>query len=188
MIKINNLLLLTLLTIFISCKEKNIHKNIEIENDAISFFEPADLGAFGSKTRLLIYANFDECGEWGGHTESFEIFSKKDRIFYAKYIRTRVDCDKIGELYGSPEFQQPDRTTEFQLTKNNISAINDYLSKLLKSKIHERFPGHAGQNFGVIKSDSTLIIDVYDSNKANLNNYNTLLKAFDIEEVNYEYR
>ncbi|WP_434575136.1 hypothetical protein [Riemerella anatipestifer] len=76
---------------------------------------------------------------------------------------------------------------EFKLTEKNIIAINNYLSKLLKSKISERFPGHSGRNFGVMKSDSTLIIDVYDRSEENLKNYNTLLNSLKIEEVNYEY-
>lgn len=181
-----NLLLILLLTILNSCNEKKIDQKIETKEEGINFFEAADLGAFGSNTRFFIYAYFDECGEWGGHKESFEIFAKEDKNFYAKFIRTKVDCEKLGELYGTPEFQQPDIKTEFKLTENNIIAVNNYLSKLLKSKISERFPGHAGQIFGAMKSDSTLVIDVYDSNEENLNNYNSLLKSFNINEVNYE--
>lgn len=183
-----NLLLVLFLIILNSCNEKILYDKIEIREEKLIFFEPADLGAFGSDTRFIIYAHFDECGEWGGHEESFEIFSKEDKKFYAKFIRTKVDCEKLGELYGEPEFQQPNIEAEFKLTESNIIEINNYLSKLLKSKISERFPGHAGQTFGAMKSDSTLIIDVYDSNKENLINYNTLLKSFNIEEVNYEYR
>ena|SRR5690606_4404549 len=177
--------LVLFLIILNSCNEKKIDTENKIIKEEIIFFEPADLGAFGSDTRFIIYAHFDECGEWGGHEESFEIFSKEDKNFYAKYLRTKVDCEKLGELYGKPEFQQPLLNKEFKLTESNIIAINNYLSNLLKSKISERFPGHAGQTFGAMKSDSTFIIDVYDSNKKNLNNYNTLLKSFNIEEVNY---
>ncbi|WP_313578864.1 hypothetical protein [Chishuiella sp.] len=180
--KIN--LLLFCIIIFISCNQQNKKESISIDNRTLTFFEPSDLGAFGSKTRLIIYANFDECGEWGGHEESFEIYSKEDKEFYAKYIRTKVDCEKIGK----PEFQQPDISTEYKLNRKNIIAVNTYLSELIQSKISERFPGHAGQKFGVIKSDSTLIIDVYDHNKRNLNNYNNLLKSFNIEKVEYDYQ
>ncbi len=183
--------LISILVIFLiilnSCADKNSEMKIESSTDKFIFFEPADLGAFGSKTRLIIYVKFDECGEWGGHEENFEVFSKRDKQFYVKYKRTKVDCDKVGELYGKPEFQQPDKELEFKLTEKNIIAINNYLSKLLKSKISERFPGHSGRNFGVMKSDSTLIIDVYDRSEENLKNYNTLLNSLKIEEVNYEY-
>ncbi|MBA5792036.1 hypothetical protein H1R17_03905 [Flavobacterium sp. xlx-214] len=158
----------------------------KIEKNDISFFEPSDLGAFGSPTKLVIYASFDECGEWGGHEESFEIFAKKDLNFYAYYKRTKVDCDKLSEFYGKPEFQQPYISKEIRLSEDNIIAVNNYLSKLINSKIKERSPGHAGQTFGAIKTDSTFLINVYDNNKENLDNYNKLLESFKIEKVNYQ--
>lgn len=84
------------------CCQKEVEKqtNATRNKAAIDFFEPADLGAFGSDVRLIIYANFDECGEWGGHKERFEIFAKKNQAFYAKYTRTKVDCEKLSQLYG----------------------------------------------------------------------------------------
>jgi hypothetical protein len=185
-----NILLLLFTIMMISCNKKT-EKNDTVtlnQNDNVDFFRPADLGAFGSKTRLILYANFDECGEWGGHKESFEIFSKEDKQFYANYKRTKVDCNKIGELYGKPEFQQPYIIKEIKLADKQKKAINIYLSQLIKSKIKEDFPGNAGQNFGAIKTDSTLVIDVYESDKKNLENYNKLLKDFRLEIVKYEYR
>ena len=148
----------------------------------IDFFQPADLGAYGSDTRLIIYANFDECGEWGGHKESFEIFSKRDTAFYAKYTKTKVNCETLGELYGKPEFQKPYINKEIKLSRKEKLTINDYLSSLLKSKIKEHFSGNAGKNFGVIKTDSTFNIDVYDHDPENLENYNNLLKEFNLEK------
>ncbi|MGE6354488.1 hypothetical protein ACQKCJ_11535 [Flavobacterium sp. NPDC079362] len=188
MIKKKFLLIFALVAI--SCNKKTERPEIQIKNEknVIDFFQPADLGAFGSATRLLVYANFDECGEWGGHKESFEIFSKGDKQFYANYKRTKVDCDKLGKLYGKPEFQQPYVDKVIKLEDKQKEAINNYLSQLIKSKIKEGFPGNAGQNFGVIKTDSTLVIDVYDSDKKNLENYNQLLKSFNLEIVKYEYR
>lgn len=185
------LLILPTLLILLSCgnKENKTQKeDSSLEKNTIAFFEPSDLGAFGSPTKLLIYANFDECGEWGGHEESFEIFTETGYDFYAVYKRTKVDCDKINELYGTPEFQQPAISKKFQLSDDNIIAINNYLSALVKSKIKERFPGHAGQSYGAINSDSTFVINVYDNNKENLDNYNKLLESFKIEKVSYEYR
>ncbi|WP_431244147.1 hypothetical protein ACQ9BO_07150 [Flavobacterium sp. P21] len=185
-----NFLLLIFIFLIISC-DKKIEKNetsTTKTNQTVDFFEPADLGAFGSKTRLIIYAYFDECGEWGGHNESFEIFAKPDKEFYANYKRTKVDCNKLGELYGKPEFQQPYINKEIKLANKQKIAINNYLSQLIKSKIKEGFPGNAGQTFGAIKTDSTLVIDVYDGDRTNLKNYNNLLKEFNLEIVKYEYR
>lgn len=172
-------LLLLFIILMISCNKTEKNENID-------FFQSVDLGAYGSKTRLIIYANFDECGEWGGHKETFEIFSKKNEQFYAKYTRTKVDCNKIGALYGKPEFQQPYVKKEIKLENKQKTAINEYLLSLVESKINEVYPGHAGQNFGVIKTDSTLVIDVYDSNEKNHENYNKLLNEFQLEAVKYE--
>lgn len=182
------LLTLSILFLLISC-EKKLNRiqgeEVEIEKDTITIFDSTDLGAFGSPAKLLIYANFDECGEWGGHEETFEISTETGYNFYAIYKRTKVDCDKINELYGTPNFQQPDVSKEILLSENNIIAINNYLSTLVKSKIKERFPGHSGQRYGAINSDSTFVINIYDNNKENLDNYNKLLESFNIEKVSY---
>lgn len=183
------ILFILLSTLLISCNQKSdSHVNKVKKKENIDFFQPADLGAFGSDTRLIIYANFDECGEWGGHEESFEIFAKEDKEFYANYKRTKVDCNEVGKLYGKPEFQKPYVNKEIKLADKEKIAINNYLASLIKSKIREDFPGHAGQNFGVKKTDSTLTINVYDSDKRNLADYNELLKEFNLEKVKYEYR
>jgi hypothetical protein len=179
-----NFFLFILLALSVSCQKKAKKEPIpKVKENTIDFFEPADLGAFGSGTRLIIYAGFDECGEWGGHEENFEIFSKEDKQFYAKYTRTKVDCEKIGTLYGKPEFQKPYINKEIKLSDKEKLAINEYLSSLIKSKIKEHFPGNSGQSFGAIKTDSTLIIRVYDHNKGNLKNYNKLLTEFNLQKV-----
>jgi len=147
------------------------------------FFEASDLGAFGSKTRLIIFSSFDECGEWGGHKETIEIFAKKNKNFYAKYIRNKVDCNNIRELYGKPEFQKLDFEKEFVLNEKQQKAISKYLKELVENKIIEKFPGHSGQSFGAKKTDSTLYINIYDNNPINLKNYNSLLQALNIDKV-----
>lgn len=54
------------------------------------------------------------------------------------------------------------------------------MQRLVYSKILEKHSGHAGQNFGIIKTDSTLIIDVYDVNPNNFKNYKELQKKLDL--------
>lgn len=145
-----------------------------------SFFDELELGAAGSETRLIFYANFDECGEWGGHKEDLIIFAKSDKNFYATFKKSKVDCDKVGALYGTPEFHQPDLEKTFKLNNSHKEAIREYMQRLVYSKISEKHPGHAGQNFGIIKTDSTLIIDVYDVNPNNFKNYKELQKKLDL--------
>ena len=175
-----NIFILSFFITIISCnKESDVKKNID-------FFQASEFGSFGSKTRIVFYANFDECGEWGGHKESFEIFAKSDREFYTTYKRTKVDCSKIAKLYGKPEFHQPYINKEIKLSDKQKIAINNYLSQLVISKIRENNFGNSGQRFGVTKSDSTLIIDVYGNDIRNLDNYNKLLSTFNLQKVEYK--
>lgn len=174
------LFVLTALFLFISCSNKKQadHPTQHLVQDTLLFFDELD--------RLLLFASFDECGEWGGHEESFEIFTKEDRKFYALYKKTKINCDSIGRLYGTPEFHKPAFSKEFKLSDKEKKAISSYLQKLISGKIKERFPGHAGKTFSVINSDSTLFISIYDNNEENLHNYNTLLEIFNLEKVDYE--
>ncbi|MEJ8599092.1 hypothetical protein JSO62_10445 [Riemerella anatipestifer] len=156
---------------------------IKNNDEEIDFFQPEYLGAFGSSTKLILFASFNECGEWGGHKEILEVYAKENQNFYAKYIKNRVDCSKIGELYGKPEFQKLDYEKELKLNKVQQKAIFEYLLKLTESKISENFPSHSGQIFGAEKTDSTFYIRVYDNSSKNLKNYNTLLTELNIENV-----
>ena len=49
------------------------------------------LGNVMGSNRLELTASFDECGEWGGHNESFDIY-RENKILYAKYLEDIVDC------------------------------------------------------------------------------------------------
>jgi len=150
------------------------------QNQDDAFFDESDLGAGGSKTSLIIYANFDECGEWGGHKEDLVIFAKSDNKFYATFKKSKVDCNQVGTLYGTPEFHNSDYEKTFMLDANHKKAIKDYTQNLIQSKFSERHPGHAGKSFGIIKTDSTLIIDVYDNNSDNFKSYKELQKKLDL--------
>lgn len=171
------LFLITALFLSISCSDKKQadHCTEHLVKDTLLFFDESD--------RLLLFASFDECGEWGGHEESFEIFTKEDRKFYALYKKTKVNCDSIGRLYGTPEFHKPAFSKEFRLSDKEKKGISLYLQQLINGKIKERFPGHAGKTFGAINSDSTLFISIYDYNEENLHNYNALLEIFNLEKV-----
>ena len=156
--------------LLISCNDK-------LEN---TFFDEFDLGASGSSNKLIIYARFDECGEWGGHTEDIIITANSDRKFYATFRKTRVDCDKVSLLYGKPEFHEVELEKTFELTNSHKEAIEKYAKNLVHSKFSERNPGHSGKIFGIIKTDSTFIIDVYDQNSDNIKNYHHLQKELNL--------
>jgi hypothetical protein len=140
-----------------------------------TFFDEADLGAFGSDTKLFLNAEFSECGEWGGHKEKMVIYAKSDKEFYLSYQKYKVNCDSIGAYYGTPNFQKLELEKTFKLNDINKKSISDYIQRMAKSKIEERHPGQAGNSFSVFKSDSTLLINVYDNKEYDLKSYNRLI-------------
>jgi|GEM_PF-2766685 len=176
---------------FSSCQERS--QTTELKPQAypeFQFLSTSDLeeGMMGIGSKLTLYAQFDECGEWGGHTETFDISIKQAEVLQAKYTRTKVDCEKINELYGTPEFHQPDTVINFVLTADNIRSINRYISSLLLSKKEERFSGNSGRLFEVSNADSTFLISVYDYRIENLDNYNELLRSLHLPKVKVEYQ
>ena len=152
--------------------DKRADNSIETIN---TFFDEADLGSFGSDTRLYLNAQFRECGEWGGHEEKMVVFAKEDKEFYLNYKKFKVNCDSIGKYYGTPDFQKLEIEKTLRLNDVNKKSISNYIQRIAKSKVEERYPGHAGNSFSVIKSDSTLIISVYDNKKYDIDSYNKLL-------------
>ncbi len=145
-----------------------------------TFFDEVDLGAFGSDTKLFLNARFSECGEWGGHEEKMIVFAKSDKEFYLNYQKFKVNCDSIGDYYGTPEFQKLELQKTIKLNQDNKKSISEYIERMAKSKIEERFPGHAGNSFSVVKSDSSLIINVYDSKQYDFESYNKLLMELNL--------
>lgn len=174
---IRQLLFGLILTLLFACNSSTqSDKQVDKVNEPINkFFDEADLGAFGSDTKLFLNATFSECGEWGGHEEKMVIYAKSDKEFYLSYEKFKVNCDSIGAYYGTPDFQKLESQKTLKLNQNNKKSISDYIQRMVKSKIEERFPGHAGNSFSIIKSDSTLIIKVYDYKKYDLESYNQLL-------------
>jgi len=145
-----------------------------------TFFDEADLGAFGSDTRLFINTQFSECGEWGGHEEKIVVFAKEDKEFYLNYKKFKVNCDSIGKYYGTPDFQKLEKEKTLKLNDANKKSISGYIHRMVKSKVEERYPRHAGNSFSVIKSDSSLIIDVYSGGSYSVDSYNRLLTELNL--------
>ena len=157
--------------------DKQTDNSIETIN---TFFDEADLGAFGSDTRLFLNAQFSECGEWGGHEEKMVVFAKEDKEFYLNYKKFKVVCDSIGKYYGTPDFQKLEIEKTLKLNDVNKKSISGYIQRMVKSKVEERHPGHAGNLFSVIKSDSTLVINVFGGGTFSFDSYNRLLTELNL--------
>jgi len=100
--------------------------------------------------------------------------------FRTKPQKFKVDCDSIGVYYGTPEFQKLELEKTLKLNEGNKASISAYIERMVKSKIEERFPGHAGNLSSIINSDSTLLIEVYDDKKFDVESYNQLLTELNL--------
>lgn len=166
--------LLVLLLISISCSKKQDFK-VEEKDKPIVFFDPITLGSSGVDAGLKIDARFSECGEWGGHHEDLKIFAKEGNYkdCFLNYIKTNIDCEKRDNNGRNIETIVVHKT--IKLTDSNKKSIIEYMKRMIESKAGERFPGHAGDSFSIINSDSTFVIKVYDYNSKNSKSYKQLL-------------
>ena len=115
---------------------------------------------------MTIYAQFDECGEWGGHEETIEILHKMDSGFYFNYQKSSVDCDSmvniwhLGAFYPGP-YKKLEIEKQSKLSVFGKAAINQFTHDLIDEKFKITFPGHAGILLSLTTSDSSLIINTY---------------------------
>ena len=127
-----------------------------------------------SKTdSIYIAARFSECGEWGGHKEEIIIDADQNRNIYVHHKIYPYNCDSL-EFYYANDNLEPSFNTTVSLTDEGRQSIRDYIQRLTQSKINEAFPGHAGNYFSIITSDSTFI-KVYDDKQDDVDSYNKLV-------------
>ena len=138
-----------------------------------AFFK-AGFSGFSERDSIIIKAVFSECGEWGGHEETIVISLDKDKMFYATYRIYPFNCDSIDYYYGNTNLN-PTISQRTILTENGKASIVDYIHRLTKSKITEEYPGHAGNFFSLINSDSSLLIQVYDSKEYDVQSFRQLV-------------
>src|SRR5450432_3509346 len=154
----------------ISCTERA--KKID-NKQPIAFFNTG-FGGFSQRDSIIIKAIFSECGEWGGHVETIIVNIDKERKFYATYKVYPFNCDSLDYYYGN-ESLKPIATQKTFLSDNGQQSIIDYIQRLTQSKITESFPGHAGNVFSIIKSDSTFFIQVYDTKEYDVKSFRQLV-------------
>jgi hypothetical protein len=166
-----NSMILCALTILTSCKQKTKKAEHKAE---IAFFDPLELGATNRTSNLSIETRFDECGEWGGHKEKIIVFADSAMSIYANYQVFPFNCDSLDYYYTNQNLK-PTINKKLVLSDQGKKSVSDYIQRLTQSKIAERFPGHAGNMFSVVNSDSTLNIQVYDRNEASVKSYKRLV-------------
>jgi hypothetical protein len=110
------------------------------------------LGNVMGLNRLELSASFDECGEWGGHDEKFDIY-RENKILYAEYIEDIVDCKNPYD-----ENRKIAEKKTIQLNANHEKAIRKYLKSLLEVGLKMELPYHAGSYYQAVMNDSTMIL------------------------------
>jgi len=125
------------------------------------------LGNVMGLNRLELTASFDECGEWGGHDEKFDIY-RENKILFAEYIEDIVDCK-------DPYSQNRKIALKkiIRLNETHEKAISNYLKSLLEIGLKMELPFHAGTYYSAVMNDSTMILK-YHSVKSSWNEYENL--------------
>jgi hypothetical protein len=156
-----------------ACKQHKADK-VEERKQPVAFFDPMELGSTNQTSNLKIEARFDECGEWGGHKEEIIISSDKKENIYATYNIYPFNCDSLDYYYSKRDLT-PISSTTILLTDKTKKSIVDYIHRLTQSKISERFPGHAGNLFSLVNTDSSLNIQVYDNKDFDVKSFRQLI-------------
>ena len=169
------------LLVILSCSKKQDLKAQGTDKPLI-FFDPITLGSGRVDAGLKINASFSECGEWGGHHEDIKIFTKErnSKDYFLNYTKTNIDCERRDNNGNNIETIVIKKT--IKLTNSNKQSIIEYMKRMIDSKAQERFPGHAGDSFLIVNSDSTFVIKVYDYNSKNLKSYNQLLAELNLSK------
>jgi hypothetical protein len=169
-----SILLLTLVLLFYCKQPSNPSSNKNKPNAKVPFFDPIALGAMDQTSNISIEARFSECGEWGGHKEKLIVFADTSMNIHVRYLVYPYNCDSLKFYYGNENLNPVVDTT---MTVGDIEkrSLSEYLQRITQAKIAERYPGHAGNVFSVLKSDSTFFIRVYDNKESNVNDYKKLI-------------
>ena len=168
--KLTSIFLLFIISSFLlsNCGQKAKQK---IKNSESRIF---DFLKLTKSDTIRIDARFDECGEWGGHKEEIIIDADEKWNIYVHHKIYPYNCDSLKFYYLNDNLRAKFDTT-ISLTDKKKQAIIEYIQRMAISKTVETFPGHAGNYFSVVTSDSTLIIKIYDDKRSNVDSYNELV-------------
>lgn len=114
------------------------------------------LGNVMGLNRLELSSSFDECGEWGGHNEKFDIY-REDKILYAKYTEDIVDCNNPYD-----KKRKIAESKIIELNENHEKAIVKYLKSLVDNSLKMEIPFHAGTYYQAVMNDSTLVLNYHN--------------------------
>lgn len=108
----------------------------------------------------------DECGEWGGNTETILVYRNEyDGQLFIEYKKRIMDCDEDPITYN--ERKDYDEKKTIKSTSNDIKLISLCIKELTDMKLSRSYSSsivpHSGIFNKVVSHDSTLIIEDYPS-------------------------
>lgn len=135
-----------LLVFIFGCRGNQIQNSeVETKIQKIKFEAPKNpLGFMYSHDTLILSARFSECGEFGGHTEVFKVFSKGEKYF-ANYFKDSVTADCP---YPVDENKIMVADTTFELQVKHEKFIVEYLEDLFQQSLKGKLGSHAVDIFG----------------------------------------
>ncbi|PZR18239.1 MAG: hypothetical protein DI539_16530 [Flavobacterium psychrophilum] len=134
-------LILIIAGITLSCSTKNGNEDGRLINH------------LGRTDTLTLYAQYSECGEWGGHQESLKIYRGNDDVLWTIYQSDTLNtCE--GPIENNRIALAP-RT--IKLTEGNQQAIIRYMNDLLDHSLDAEMPSHSGEYFSIRLNDSELV-------------------------------
>ena len=151
--KILNYLILVSTIFLVSCvtqrDKQHVWKLKHVkESNPLGFLSPEDT--------LTLTARFSECGEFGGHKETFKIFNNYKKEYFAIYTRDSID------LKCPTDFEQKAviiQDTTFRLTYKQQKQIIKYLDKLYERVITSKYPSNTADYFTAQTKYSGLLLN-----------------------------
>ena len=134
--------------VFLSCKEATESPN--------SKTRPKLLLSYPYRyDTLTLYAQYKECGEWGGHIEVFKIYKNEKKEMWANYKKDSANCN--GPISRKVIYEK-----SLKLTDEDQALIIQYMHDLLDLDFsNDPFFSNAGEYYSAVSSDSSLVISHY---------------------------
>lgn len=142
-----------------SSKKKNETDFKRLLNNSI---EKNPLGILYQTDTLKLTAQFSECGEFGGHKESIEIFCNYKREYFAKYVRNSMDLDCPNNFEETAIIV---KDTLFKINSNKEKLVIKYLDKLYRRTLTPKMISHSNDYFKAKTKNSGLSLFTAEPNK-----------------------
>lgn len=163
------ILIFLLPIIFVSCEKNEANSDLKYPTEILpndDFYDAVSLGKHNPELYYLIYAHYDECGEWGGHKEEIRIQSDSLGEIYVKYFYFPFSCDSVAYYYDNDSLIKPSKFKQVKLDKGKIKIIKRYSKDLIQEIQKEKKISHAGKVYG-IKYFDEINIHLFESSFSN---------------------